>query len=142
MDSCRWDKCGRHYYKLIDFRRNFYLSLCYKQLLITMSASGLSNYNAGGQGTGVVVIQSGVITKVAATALNVACPGLIASDQVYLSCLTRTAGTANTPPNEVITTNLPNANPVITFTSPDAVFAGSYAYSVQRVLNSKVFNAP
>lgn len=106
-----------------------------------MSASGLSNYNATGQGVYGCVIQSGVITKNANTAVTVACPGLLASDQVVLTCLTRTAGTANTPPNEVVTNNLPNANPTITFTSPDAVFAGTYEYAVIRVLGSRVTNA-
>lgn len=100
-----------------------------------MSASGLASVNS-------CVVQSGVITKVANTALTVACPGLLASDVVLLSCLTRTAGTANTPPNEVITNNLPNANPTITFTSPDAVFAGSYEYIVLRIIGAKVVNAP
>ena len=105
-----------------------------------MSASAIAN--ASPVAFFSTVIQAGTITKVAATPLTVAVPGLLATDVVLLSCLTRTAGTANTPPNEVITNNLPNANPTVTFTSPDAVFAGSYEYVVVRHSCPRVVDAP
>jgi hypothetical protein len=104
---------------------------------VKMSVSSLSTQNLG-QGSYPLVIQQGVITKVAATPLVVACDGILATDDVVLVCLTKTAATANAGGVEVITIQ---ANVSFTATSADAVFAGSYAYQVCRS-SARTVNAP
>jgi len=84
------------------------------------------------------VLQQGTITKVAATALVVPCPQILATDQVFLTCLTKTAGTANAGGVELITIQ---AGTSFTATSVDAVFAGTYEYAVVRS-TAKVVDAP
>jgi hypothetical protein len=93
-----------------------------------MSISSLSSYNDGA-GAYPIVTQQGVITKVANTPLVVPCAGILATDDVLLTCLTRTASTANVGGVEIITIQ---AGVSFTATSADAVFAGTYAYQVVR----------
>lgn len=102
-----------------------------------MSISSLASYNDG-SGSYPIVIQQGVITKVANTPLVVPCAGILATDDVLLTCLTRTASTANVGGVEIITIQ---AGVSFTATSTDAVFAGTYAYQVQRS-SARTVNAP
>ena len=102
-----------------------------------MSVASLSTQNLG-QGAYPLVIQQGVITKVAATALIVPCAGILATDDVLLTCTLRGAGTANAGGVEVITIQ---AGVSFTATSVDAVFAGTYAYQVVRS-SARTVNAP
>lgn len=102
-----------------------------------MSISSLSSYNDGA-GAYPIVIQQGVITKVANTPLVVPCTGILATDDVLLTCLTRTASTANVGGVEIITIQ---AGVSFTATSADAVFAGTYSYQVQRS-SARTVNAP
>lgn len=102
-----------------------------------MSVSSLSTQNLG-QGSYPLVLQQGVITKVANTALVVPCAGILATDDVVLTCLTKTASTANSGGVEVITIQ---AGVSFTATSADAVFAGTYAYQVVRS-SARTVNAP
>jgi len=102
-----------------------------------MSISSLASYNDGA-GSYPIVIQQGVITKVANTPLVVPCTGILATDDVLLTCLTRTASTANVGGVEIITIQ---AGVSFTATSADAVFAGTYAYQVQRS-SARTVNAP
>ncbi len=102
-----------------------------------MSISSLSSYNDGA-GAYPIVIQQGVITKVANTPLVVPCTGILATDDVLLTCLTRTASTANAGGVEIITIQ---AGVSFTSASTDAVFAGTYAYQVQRS-SARTVNAP
>jgi len=84
------------------------------------------------------VLQQGVITKVAATPLVVPCVGILTTDIVLLTCLTKTASTGNAGGVEIITTQ---AGVSFTATSVDAVFAGTYEYVVVRS-TAPVKNAP
>ena len=102
-----------------------------------MSISSLASYNDGA-GSYPIVTQQGVITKVANTPLVVPCTGILATDDVLLTCLTRTASTANVGGVEIITIQ---AGVSFTATSTDAVFAGTYAYQVQRS-SARTVNAP
>jgi hypothetical protein len=102
-----------------------------------MSISSLASYNDG-SGSYPIVIQQGVITKVANTPLVVPCTGILATDDVLLTCLTRTASTANVGGVEIVTIQ---AGVSFTATSADAVFAGTYAYQVQRS-SARTVNAP
>jgi hypothetical protein len=102
-----------------------------------MSISSLSTYNSG-VGAYPIVIQQGVITKVANTPLVVPCTGILATDDVLLTCLTKTASTANAGGVEVITIQ---AGVSFTATSADAVFAGTYSYQVFRS-SARTVNAP
>ena len=102
-----------------------------------MSIASLSTFNPG-TGAYPLVIQQGVITKVAATPLVVPCGGILATDNVVLVCLTKTAATANSGAVEVITIQ---AGVSFTATSADAVFAGTYSYQVQRS-SARSLNAP
>lgn len=117
------------------FSKNIIFSIIINK--VKMSVSSLSTQNLG-QGSYPLVIQQGVITKVANTALVVPCAGILTTDDVLLTCLTRTAGTANTPAGEVITIQ---AGVSFTSTSTDAVFAGTLAYQVQRS-DARTVNAP
>jgi len=105
-----------------------------------MSVSSLSTQNLG-QGSYPLVIQQGVITKVANTALIVPCRGILATDDVVLTCTDKQAGTANSGGVEVITIDAATNGGQFTSTSVDAVFAGSYSYQVFRS-SSRTVNAP
>lgn len=105
-----------------------------------MSVSSLSTQNLG-QGAYPLVIQQGVITKVAATPLVVPCRGILATDDVVLVCQTKTASTANAGGVEVIGIDPATNGGQFTATSVDAVFAGTYAYQVQRS-SARTVNAP
>lgn len=102
-----------------------------------MSVASLNTYNSG-VGAYPLVIQQGVITKVANTPLVVPCVAILATDDVFLTCLTKTASTANAGGVEVITIQ---AGVSFTATSVDAVFAGTYAYNVVRS-SAPAINAP
>lgn len=102
-----------------------------------MSIASLTTYNSG-VGAYPLVLQQGVITKVANTPLVVPCTGILVTDDVSLTCLTKTASTANAGGVEVITIQ---AGVSFTATSVDAVFAGTYAYQVVRS-SARTVNAP
>ena len=102
-----------------------------------MSVASLNTYNSG-VGAYPLVLQQGVITKTANTPLVVPCAGILATDDVFLTCLTRTASTANAGGVEVITIQ---AGVSFTATSTDAVFAGTYSYNVVRS-SARNVNAP
>jgi len=102
-----------------------------------MSIASLATFNPG-TGAYPLVIQQGVITKVANTPLVVPCAGILATDDVLLTCLTRTASTANVGGVEIITIQ---AGVSFTATSADAVFAGTYSYVVVRS-SARTLNAP
>lgn len=76
-----------------------------------------------------VVLQQGVLTKVAATPLVVPVKGILDTDVVLLTCVAKTASTANAGGVEIITIQ---AGVSFTATSVDAVFAGAYDYLVVR----------
>jgi hypothetical protein len=102
-----------------------------------MSIASLATFNPG-TGAYPLCTQQGVITKVAATPLVVPCAGILATDDVVLTCLTKTAATANAGGVEVITIQ---AGVSFTATSADAVFAGTYSYVVLRS-SARTLNAP
>ena len=102
-----------------------------------MSVASLNTFNSG-EGAYPLVLQQGVITKVANTPLVVPCVGILATDDVFLTCLTRTASTANAGGAEIITIQ---AGVSFTATSTDAVFAGTYGYNVVRS-SARLVNAP
>lgn len=105
-----------------------------------MSIASLATFNPG-SGSYPLVIQQGVITKTAATALVVPCAGILATDDVVLTCLTKTAGTANTPAGEIIVIDPATNGGQFQATSADAVFAGTLAYQVMRS-SARTLNAP
>jgi len=76
-----------------------------------------------------VVLQQGVLTKTAATALVVPVKGILATDIVLYTPLTKTAGAATSPPSELIT-----IQPGVSFTATSsyADFAGTFDYVVVR----------
>ena len=76
-----------------------------------------------------VVLQQGVLTKTAATALVVPVNGILATDIVLYTPLTKTAGAATSPPSELITIQ---AGVSFTATSSYADFAGTFDYVVVR----------
>ena len=102
-----------------------------------MSVASLNTYNSG-VGAYPLVIQQGVITKTANTPLTVPCNGILATDDVFFTCLTRTASTANTGGVEIVAIQ---AGVSFEATSTDAVFAGTLSYMVVRS-SARTINAP
>lgn len=105
-----------------------------------MSVSSLSTRNLG-QGSYPLVIQQGSFTKVAATPLIVPCAGILATDNVLLTLVAKTASTANAGGVELIAIDANTNGGQFQATSVDAVFAGSYNYVVVRS-SARVVNAP
>ena len=75
------------------------------------------------------VLQQGVFTKVAATALVIPCLDILATDIVLYTPLTKSAGAGTSPPSELITIQ---AGASFTATSSYADFAGTFDYVVVR----------
>jgi hypothetical protein len=102
-----------------------------------MSVSSLSTQNLG-QGAYPLVLQQGVITKAANVPLVVPCAGILATDDVIYTPLTKTAGAGTSPPSELITIQ---AGVSFTATSSYADFAGTFSYQVVRS-SARTVNAP
>lgn len=82
------------------------------------------------------VLQQGILTKTAGTALVVPVIGIETTDLVILTPNTKTAGAATSPPSELITIQVGAS---FTATSSYADFAGTFFYCVVR---STARNAP
>lgn len=95
-----------------------------------MSVASLSAVNNGFSYP--LVIQQGTLIKVANTPKVVPCYGILATDDVLLTLVDKTASTANSGGAELITIAPATNGGQFTATSTDAVFAGTYNYVVVR----------